>query len=294
MDLFQLKYFKAAAEVESISKAANQLYVSPPAVSVAINKLENELGVRLFEREGRNIALTEFGKVYLKRINNVFRELEFAQQEVSALRTVNDKCISVALTAPFVWSMPFNYFTASHPELTVSQSHITPEAIRSPLLFAKYDFLITDLELIDNPAWECFEPDTGFDPILRVYEGHRFFSYNQIDLREARKERFVALSTENYSRVYTDRLFELAGFKPNIVLEGNLFHLLQLVKKGFGLFISTAADPSMPSLIPEELKGVRIVWPEFKRHFVICRDPRNEQNSAGKQFLSFMSEYFKH
>ena len=62
MKLQQLHYFKALAEREHLFQTATELYISPPALSTAISRLEEELGVPLFDRVGRNIRLSENGK----------------------------------------------------------------------------------------------------------------------------------------------------------------------------------------------------------------------------------------
>lgn len=66
MNLQQLEYFKVIAETKKITAASNQLSISQPALSKAISKLEEELDVQLFERDGRNIKITKYGEVFLK------------------------------------------------------------------------------------------------------------------------------------------------------------------------------------------------------------------------------------
>ena len=66
MNLQHLEYFKVIAETKNFTTASNILSVTQPALSKAISKLEEELEVSLFEREGRNIKITKFGEVFLK------------------------------------------------------------------------------------------------------------------------------------------------------------------------------------------------------------------------------------
>ena len=66
MNLQQLEYFKVIAETKNFTIASNILAVTQPALSKAISKLEEELDVNLFEREGRNIKITKYGEVFLK------------------------------------------------------------------------------------------------------------------------------------------------------------------------------------------------------------------------------------
>lgn len=85
MKLRQLQYFIEVSELESVTKAAERLHVAQPALSRHIRSLERALGVRLFEREGRGIVLTNAGLVFRDRIRTLLRELDRAQLEVKAL-----------------------------------------------------------------------------------------------------------------------------------------------------------------------------------------------------------------
>lgn len=82
MELLQLKYFQTVAYTEHISKAAEQLKIAQPSLSLTIKRLENELGTNLFERKGRNIKLSSAGKILLKHVNRIFTEIENAQTEI--------------------------------------------------------------------------------------------------------------------------------------------------------------------------------------------------------------------
>lgn len=84
MNLSQLYYFSKLSELEHFSKAAKELYITQPSLSHAIKSLETELGVKLFEREGRRMRLTPFGKefaVYVKRgLREIDKGVELAQE----------------------------------------------------------------------------------------------------------------------------------------------------------------------------------------------------------------------
>ena len=82
MKLTQLQYFKTVAETGKISLAAKKLYVSAPALSIAIANLENELGVKLFDRTNNRIELNKQGKVYLGYVNQILSDLSQANQMI--------------------------------------------------------------------------------------------------------------------------------------------------------------------------------------------------------------------
>lgn len=76
METFELRYFLIAAELQSVNKAADRLAISPPAISRAIKRLEDELGVQLFERIGRNISLSPYGKQLQKEVSRIVGDID--------------------------------------------------------------------------------------------------------------------------------------------------------------------------------------------------------------------------
>jgi LysR family nitrogen assimilation transcriptional regulator len=85
MNLRQLQYFVEVSELESVTKAAERLHIAQPALSRHLRSLERDLGVQLFEREGRGIILTNVGRVFHDRVRTLLRELDRARLEVKAL-----------------------------------------------------------------------------------------------------------------------------------------------------------------------------------------------------------------
>lgn len=76
MNLSQLYYFRKLSELQHYTKAAKELYITQPALSDAIRSLEKELGVPLFQREGRNVKLTRYGKEFSAYVHDALRELD--------------------------------------------------------------------------------------------------------------------------------------------------------------------------------------------------------------------------
>lgn len=86
MDLLQLKYFKVVAEQEHITKSAKLLMVSQPYLSAIVARLEEEMGGQLFDRDGRNVVLNEYGKILLHHANEALQHLEDAKKEIADMR----------------------------------------------------------------------------------------------------------------------------------------------------------------------------------------------------------------
>lgn len=76
MNLAQLYYFKKLAELQHYAKASKQLFITQPALSLSIASLEEELGISLFEKEGRNVRLTKYGREFYQYVQNALNELD--------------------------------------------------------------------------------------------------------------------------------------------------------------------------------------------------------------------------
>ena len=76
MNLSQLYYFRKLAQLEHYTKAAKELYITQPSLSDSISSLEQELGIALFQREGRNIKLTKYGREFYQYVCSALNELE--------------------------------------------------------------------------------------------------------------------------------------------------------------------------------------------------------------------------
>ncbi len=98
MELLQLQYFKTIAECQHITRAANKLMISQPSLSNTLSRIENELGVQLFDRQGRNIILNNYGKIVLEHANNILRELDNIRTEIDELEQRQNKVITIAST----------------------------------------------------------------------------------------------------------------------------------------------------------------------------------------------------
>jgi DNA-binding transcriptional LysR family regulator len=89
MELRQLAYFVAVAQKLNFSRAAEDLPVSQPGLSQQIRVLENELGVQLFDRAGKRVALTRAGEVLLPHAYHILAEVETARNQVRDLSQLN-------------------------------------------------------------------------------------------------------------------------------------------------------------------------------------------------------------
>ena len=85
MTLNQLQYFYEAAKTQHFNRAADNLSISQPSLSRAIAALENEMGVILFERMGRNVSLTKAGQVFYEHAEKILEDISVAERKMHQL-----------------------------------------------------------------------------------------------------------------------------------------------------------------------------------------------------------------
>src|SRR5216684_6065197 len=130
MELQQLRYFCAIADTGSFTRAAQQTHVSQPSLSQQIRKLEDELGVRLLDRLGRTVRLTELGRSFLPRARAVLRELEAARGDVVEGKEFIGGPITVGViptVAPYFLPPRLTSFSRKFPQVRLTiVEEITP------------------------------------------------------------------------------------------------------------------------------------------------------------------------
>ncbi len=122
MELRQLEYFQMASRLRNITRAAQRLRVSQPNITVAIKKLESELGVQLFDRSQKQLTLTPEGAVFLRRIEVAMRNIEDAILEVNDYKQLQKGTIKIGIPpmmGAYLFPKVFSGFRQLHPHLDV-------------------------------------------------------------------------------------------------------------------------------------------------------------------------------
>ena len=193
MTLLQLEYFKVMSKILHYSKAAEVLHTSQPNLSYAIGELERELGVPLFQKQGRRIALSPYGLHFLFYVEKALSDLKMGTESLFQLHSPTDK-ISLA----FIDEVGYDFlpdllhdFAAQEPGISFHLYHNHNSVIVPKLLDNTYDLAFS----IENPAI----PTLGSIPIIKqemmlfVPPGHRFAGRSSVSLAELGIEPVVQL-----------------------------------------------------------------------------------------------------
>lgn len=205
MELLQLKYFKMVAELGKISAAAEALYISAPALSTSISRLEKELGVQLFDRYAKRIEINRQGEIFLRYVNQVFDSLECAKTELWQSTLQQKRHIWIATTTSNLWMDLITEFSLVNPQYTLSCTNLNPSKPSMGYLSAQYAFLLAAEEDIPPASLDELDHILLFEdrPTVMVHPDHPFAQRASVDIHElASQTLFLPMQgTAQYERL---------------------------------------------------------------------------------------------
>lgn len=176
MELTQFIQFKAIAECGSITKAARNLHVSQPALSIMLRKLEEELDVRLFIRNNNRLALSPAGQIALSYINTVLSQLQLMQKDLSRYQRSGSNLHIGFCSKGIMWYL-VPRFSAARPDIDLTTESYREQENNCDILFNyQCDALITSKK-ISAPEIEC-KPFLTDGHLLSVPGSHPLASFH--------------------------------------------------------------------------------------------------------------------
>lgn len=237
----QLRAFHAVATEGSFTKAANMLHVTQPTLSGQVKALEDQFGVRLFDRRKRRIELTDIGRNLFDITFRLFSlELE-AEQVLTAARGLKRGHLRVGADAPY-HSVPFlAVFHRRYPSLRLSMSIGNSEKLVGDLLDQRCDVAIaanvgTDPRIFSLPFREDYL-------IAFVDRAHPWASRKQISLADLAGKRLVLRETSSTTRRTFESAIAAAGIVAGEILEiGSREAIREAVAAGLGIGIVAQSE----------------------------------------------------
>lgn len=205
MNLSQLYCFKILARSEHLTKAAEELNYSVPALSAIISRLENEVGVKLFDRVGRNIRLNEYGTLFLKYVEQSLDILDEGLKRISEMQNSTSGIIRIGTFAQLYWLEFFNSFLSSHPNIFISRTKVSLSALANEANIDQYDFVISPESDFHHTNWEGAVLIQNETPLL-VLSSQVHLPPGPLSLSDLTNERIIVLSKQDSLRKYFDEL----------------------------------------------------------------------------------------
>lgn len=193
MDIQQLKYFKAVAEIGKISEAADSLFISAPALSMAISRLEKELGVRLFDRTNNRIVLNRQGEIFLRYVKRTLTELEYTKTELRHSLTVNRHHVSLACVSATQWVELIAGFAQEHPDFAVSCVPVRQSDLEEGILPANGNLLLAAQNDIGPSLAAELDQIPLFQeiPYIMVHKEHPLAKKDSVEVADLKGENLL-------------------------------------------------------------------------------------------------------
>jgi DNA-binding transcriptional LysR family regulator len=293
VELLQLKYFQTVARLEHMTRAAEELGIAQPALSQTIARLEEELGVPLFDRPGRNIRLNHFGRAYIQRVERIFEELAQGRRELNDLAEGRQGQIELALSAA-THLLPdlLSAFRKDHPAIHFQLSQHQDTTVTNMVLQLTrgvYDFWISSPPL-QQPGISSVALLTE-DILLAFPSTHPLARRPQIRLHEVAEEPFISLKSGQSLRQLTDSFCQQAGFRPRIVFESDEPSTIRgLIRAEQGIAFVPAI--SWRGSVGPAVMHVTVSEPKCQRTIGLAWLTGRHLSMAAQQFRQFVIDYF--
>ena len=237
MELKHLEYFKMTSRLKNITRAAKRLSVSQPNITVAIKKLEAELGIQLFERSQKQLSLTPEGAVFLNRIEQALRNIQDAVLEVNDYKQLQKGTIKIGIPSmigAYLFPKIFSGFQKKFSHLDIYLYEKGSMSIRESLERDELDFGIV---IISNasPSLQLLPMSTN-QVVACVPDTHPLAQKDSFSWEDIHDIDLIMLKEGSFIRNMILQKLKDNNIKPNIVLESNQIETIKgLISSNVGM-----------------------------------------------------------
>ncbi|MFK2826141.1 LysR family transcriptional regulator [Bacillus sp. B190/17] len=293
MELRQIKYFMEVAKEEHVTEAAYRLHVAQSAVSRQIAKLEDELGVELFSREGRNVKLTHAGRIFLQHIELAMAEIDRAVAAVDSY--LNPETGKIRLGFPnslATKTLPrvISAFRSQYADIGFDFHQGSNKELRELVERGEIDFAFVSPvpESTHEISTEIF-----FSENMRVLlpDHHRLAKREEVNLRELRHDQFVLFRTGYDMRKLVIEACRQVSFEPKVGFESeDIYTIKGLVEAGLG--VSLLPETLLIEQTPPGTISLPISVPQVTRTVGVIVTKVRTLSPSEKLFYNFLIEYY--
>ncbi|MDR0813679.1 MAG: LysR family transcriptional regulator [Oscillospiraceae bacterium] len=222
----QIYVFLTVAEVQSVTKAADQLFTSQPALSRTLARFEESVGARVFERSNKGVVLTREGEYLRQRLEPLYTNLDAAIKMVRSGAAFGDMHLRLAL--PVSYNAVENYrglnetirkFESDHPEIDVTEILCDFREIRQQLEQGTSDIVVAQSFVVDDLPNVCIRNVARYNMFLAISADHPLAKLDKIDPQMLNGEvaYFVPQTNTQQDKERAKQVFSRIGFVPKSV-----------------------------------------------------------------------------
>lgn len=284
MNLEYLRYFYELSKNQHYGKTAEELHISQPGLSHAIKALEEEYGIPLFVREGRNVTLSNYGRELAENAARILREIDAFEQKTRSFRS-EEKTIRIASVYTFAVSTVPGMIRESGMNFPfIVYNRMTPEIVKG-LEEGRYDIGFCS-ELARSDKLEYYPIQDSYLTAV-IPSGHELQEKKSICLADALRYPQVFFSRTSGFRKIQEQAFSQAGLHVEPAYEAEEIEVvIGIVEQGFGISILPYMDVIRHHLV----KAIRIRDTSWESRFYIARRKDGIWSQKEDAFFRFCVE----
>lgn len=292
MEIYPLLYFQTIAETGNLTRAAEKLMISPPALSNALKRLEQDLGVELFDRVGRSLVLNRYGEAYLPYVRQILTLTHQSSDLMTQMKEEQQKHLSIADTTYVFASHLISEFLKRHPQIRLHRTYITPSEGKNIDLLKSYDLAIGSSHSIHRTGLEHIHIRSGQTIVAIVNRAHPLAGWNSVSMRELASEPMIAYAPGQPGRIMLEQLFREIGSTPSIIYEGNAPHAMApALERNLGVFLQASHTARFNMPFYADCVSVIVHDAVYRADTSLFWAAERPLSQAAKLFCQFCEEY---
>lgn len=291
MELRQLEYFLMVSKLNSFTRAAENLYVSQPTVTSTIRCLEEELGIQLFDRSQKIVALTNEGHVFLKHVEHVMQDVSITITEMKNLKNLSQGTVKIAIPPAIAGSSffkVFSLFKADYPAIHFEIEELGSRSARQMLLRDEIELAV----VVCNEPNDLLEIIPLFEQELVAcfFRGHNLLQKKCVTSLDLKNEKLLLPKDDCDLHHMALREFRKISTPVEILYTSSQVQTL----------IDMAASEIGVALLARSAveNDRRIDWrpfnPSFTIEFGLARRRDKYLANAAQAFMNFSKNHFLH
>jgi DNA-binding transcriptional LysR family regulator len=290
LDLRQIRAFATVAQLGSFTRAAKHLHVSQPALTVQIRNLEESLGVRLFDRNTRTVALTRSGRELLPALERILRDLDAVVAEARDVAAQRHGIVRLAALPSFaagVLPEIIARFRKEHPKISFVIHDVIARGVIDQVREEQVDLGLTGGRIAD-PDLEVLH--TTQDHMHVIYPvGHPLADLKQIDVEALTRHPLVLMHPATSVRAVVDAAFLAARRLPIVAAEATyMATAVGMVRAGLGAAILPGS--AMEVRAEKTLRSRSVDDPRFTREVSLIKKAGRTLPPASESFARNLME----
>ena len=292
MDLANLNAFIAVAESGSFSLAGERLHLTQPAVSKRIFSLEEQLGVRLFDRLGRETSLTEAGRALLPRAYRILGELDDTRRALANLNGQVSGRLTLATSHHIgLHRLPpvLREFSRRHPDVSLDIRFLDSEVAHDEVLQGRAELAVITLApearsseartpLRTTPVWE--------DPLDFVAAPEHPLARNgSLTLADVAAHPAVFPGAHTFTHRIVHKLFEAAGLTPQVVMSTNYLETIKML-----VSIGLAWSLLPRTMLDDQVVRLSLPGPQLSRRLGYVLHTERTLSNTARAFMALLDE----